>query len=84
MTKFIPISVVILCTIIATSCTGSLDLQENLNENFKISEQGSFKMQAKESDSTKTSTTENNVGLYPEPDEPDVPIKDTHDWRQKP
>lgn len=73
-----------LLVLTATSCTRSLDLQENVNENFKISQHENFKMQAKESDSTKTSTMENNEGLYPDPDEPDIPIKDTHDWRIKP
>ena len=84
MTKFIPISFIILFALIATSCTGSLDLQEDLDENFKISEQETFKMQARESDSTENSNSENNIGLYPDPDEPDIPIKDTHDWRKKP
>lgn len=73
-----------LFALIGTSCTGSLDVQEGVNENFKISKQENFKMQARESDSTKTSSSENNIGLYPDPDEPDIPIKDTHDWRKKP
>lgn len=73
-----------LFALVATSCTGSLDVQEDVNENFKISQQESFKMQARESDSTKTSSSENDIGLYPDPDEPDIPIKDTHDWRKKP
>ena len=68
----------------ATSCTRSLNLQEDINDNVKILQHENFKPHAKESDSTKTSSSEDNVGLYPDPDGPDIPIKDTHDWRQKP
>lgn len=73
-----------LCALVVISCTRTLDLQEDADENFKISQEGNFKMNARESDSTKTSSSENNIGLYPDPDEPDIPIKDTHDWRKKP
>lgn len=72
-----------LYVLVVTSCSGSLDLKEDINENFKISQQESLNMQARESDSTKTFSSENDIGLYPDPDEPDIPIKDTHDWRKK-
>lgn len=70
----------VLVTIILTSCTGSLSIEEDLNEEIKLVQlqQENLKMQARESDSVSST----NVGL--DPNDPDVPIKDTHDWRTRP
>ncbi len=67
----------VLVTIILTSCTGSLSIEEDLNEEIKLAQlqQENLKMQSRESDSVSST----NVGL--DPNDPDVPIKDTHDWR---
>ncbi|SHF49291.1 hypothetical protein SAMN05443633_104389 [Chryseobacterium arachidis] len=64
-----------LFTAVVTSCTRTLDIQEDVNDN--ISRQTTYKIHAKESDSAFSSGDE----LYPDPD---VPIKDTHDWKTKP
>lgn len=66
-----------LFTLVVTSCTRSLDIQEDFNEDFNISHQVNLKIQSRGSDSTSLSNTE----LDPDPD---VPIKDTHDWKIKP
>lgn len=70
----------VLVTIILTSCTGSLNIEEDLNEEIKLAQlqEENIKMQARESDSVSST----NVGL--DPNDPDVPIKDTHDWRTRP
>lgn len=70
----------LLATIILTSCTGSLSIEEDLNKEIKLAQlqQENIKMQARESDSVSST----NVGL--DPNDPDVPIKDTHDWRTRP
>ncbi|MCX8530850.1 hypothetical protein [Chryseobacterium luquanense] len=77
MTKFIPISMIMLFALMATSCTRSLDVQEDFQEDINLTHQVTLKMQSRESDSTSST----NAELYPDPD---VPIKDTHDWKIKP
>lgn len=69
-----------LVTIVLSSCTGSLSIEEDLNEDFNLARlnKENIKMQARESDSVSST----NVGL--DPNDPDVPIKDTHDWRARP
>lgn len=66
-----------LFAIMATSCTRSLDVQEDFQEDLNLTQQVNLKMQSRGSDSTSSADTE----LYPDPD---VPIKDTHDWKIKP
>lgn len=68
---------IMLFAVMATSCTRSLDIQEDFQENLNLTQQVNLKMQSRESDSTSSS----NMELYPDPD---VPIKDTHDWKIKP
>lgn len=75
MTKFIPISIMVLYALVVISCTRSLNNQEDFNEDFNQSQQENLTLQAKGSDSSSS----NNIEL-----DPDVPIKDTHDWRIKP
>jgi len=75
MTKFIPISIMVLYTLVVISCTRSLNNQEDFNEDFNQIQQENLTLQAKGSDSSSS----NNIEL-----DPDVPIKDTHDWRIKP
>lgn len=69
MTKFIPISIIVLYALVVISCTRSLNNQEDFNQ----IQQENLTVQTKRSDSTSSNNTE--------PD-PDVPIKDTHDWKK--
>lgn len=73
MTKFIPISIIVLYALVVISCTRSLNNQEDFNEDFNQIQQENLTVQTKRSDSTSSNNTE--------PD-PDVPIKDTHDWKK--
>lgn len=66
-----------LFAVMATSCTRNLDVQEDFQEDLNLTQEVHLKMQSRESDSTSSTNTE----LYPDPD---VPIKDTHDWKIKP
>lgn len=66
-----------LFAVLATSCTRSLEVQEDFQEDLHLTQQVNLTMQSRESDSTSSMNTE----LYPDPD---VPIKDTHDWKIKP
>lgn len=73
MTKFIPISIIVLYALVVISCTRSLNDQEDLNEDLDQIQQENLTVQTERSDSTSSNNTELD---------PDVPIKDTHDWKK--
>lgn len=62
-----------LFALVVISCTRNLNFQEDFNEDLNLIKQANLTMQAQESDSTSS----NNIEL-----DPDVPIKDTHDWKE--
>lgn len=73
MTKFIPILILVLYALVVISCTRSLNDQKDLNEDLDLIQQEDLCIKTKRSDSTSSNNTELD---------PDVPIKDTHDWKK--
>lgn len=63
----------VLYALVVTSCTRSLNNQEDFNEDLDLFQQENLTVQAKVSDSSSSNNTELD---------PDVPIKDTHDWKK--
>lgn len=63
----------VLYALVVISCTRSLNNQEDFNEDLDLIQQEDLCIKTKRSDSTSSNNTELD---------PDVPIKDTHDWKK--